>query len=82
MSAIATRRPPCDLWRLIRASLLGCYLVLFTASAPLLAVLLPLRVCIAVLSAPPWLPPAPDGRRAGRVPRAPPATRPSRQPAP
>ena len=73
MSAAATRRRPFDLWWLLRAFLLGCYLVLFAAPAPLLAVLLPLRVCVAVLSAPLWLPPTPSGPRASRVPRAPPA---------
>ena len=73
MSATSTRRRPFDLWQLLRAFLLGCYLVLFAGTAPLLAVLLPLRACVAVLSAPLWLPPAPAGPRAGRVPRAPPA---------
>ena len=73
MSAPATRLQPLDLWQLLRAFLLGCYLVLFAAPAPLLAVLLPLRTCVAILSAPLWLPSAPSGPRAGRVPRAPPA---------
>ncbi len=73
MSASATRRQPFDLWRLLGAFLLGCYLVLFAAPAPLLAVLLPLRTCVAVLAAPLWLPPTPPGPRAGRTPRAPPA---------
>ena len=82
MSATATHRQPFDLWRLLRAFLLGCYLVLFAAPAPLLAVLLPLRACVAVLSAPLWLPPAPSGLRAGLSPRAPPVARSPRQPAP
>ena len=82
MSAPAACRPPLDLWRLLRAFLLGCYLAFFAAPGALLAVLLPLRACVAVLSAPLWFPPALSGLRAGPSPRAPPVTRPPRQPAP
>jgi hypothetical protein len=82
MSTPAARRQSLDLWRLLRAFLLGCYLALFAAPGALLAVLLPLPTCVAILSAPPWPPPAPSGPRAGRSPRAPPTARPPRQPTP